>query len=328
VLRIIQIILFFYCFQLSAQKIEGVSIVSQKLKSNYDVCNELNELGANWFAICPFGIMKTRSTDFVYNSALNYYGDKGEGLIEQIRNAKKVGLKICIKPHLYMRGEGWLGEYDPGKSKWPVWEGNYRAYLLFLAELGQREKVDLILLGTECKTSVNQRPQFWNNLIDSVRAVYSGELSYAANWDNYQTVPFWEKLDFISIDAYFPLSKKKTPTVDEIEKAWMPINQKLADFSASKNKKIIFTEYGYRSTDNAAGQQWLIESRSKMELVNLEAQEHAYQGFYNSVWGQDWFAGGFIWKWYQVSNAGGLLDADYTPQNKPVISIIRKIYEE
>jgi len=328
VLRIIQIILFFYCFQLSAQKIEGVSIVSHKLSSNYDGCAELTELGANWIAICPFGIMKTGSTDLAYNSPLNWYGDREEGLINQIRNAKKAGLKICIKPHLYVRGEGWPGEYYPGKSKWSVWEQNYRAYLLFLSELGQREKVDLIMIGTECKTSVNQRPQFWDNLIDSVRAVYAGQLSYAANWDNYQTVPFWEKLDFISIDAYFPLSKKKTPTVEEVEKSWIPINQKLADFSVSKSKKIIFTEYGYRSTDNAAGQQWFIESRSKVELVNLEAQVNAYLGFYNSVWGQDWFAGGFVWKWYQDSNSGGLLDSDYTPQNKPVILIIRKIYKE
>ncbi len=134
------------------------------------------------------------------------------------------------------------------------------------------------------------------------------------------------KVRFHKHFCLLPFVQEKNPTVEEIEKSWIPINQKLADFSVSKSKEIIFTEY--ISTDNAAGQQSLIESRSKVELVNLEAQVNAYLGFYNSVWGRDWFAGGFVWKWYQDSNSGGLLDSDYTPQNKPVISIIRKIYKD
>ena len=47
--------------------------------------------------------------------------------------------------------------------------------------------------------------KYWIELIQKVRAVYQGQLTYAANYDNYQEVDFWEHLDFIGINAYFPL---------------------------------------------------------------------------------------------------------------------------
>lgn len=32
--------------------------------------------------------------------------------------------------------------------------------------------------------------------------------------------------------------------------------------------------------------------------VNLEAQANALQAIHNQFWKEDWFAGGFIWKWF------------------------------
>ena len=43
--------------------------------------------------------------------------------------------------------------------------------------------------------------------------------------------------------------------------------------------------------------------------------------------GSDWFAGGFLWKWHVNDlKAGGLTNNNYTPQNKPVESIIKNWY--
>lgn len=58
------------------------------------------------------------------------------------------------------------------------------------------------MIRTECKTAVNLRPLFWESLIKSIRAEFKRVVSYAANWDNYQNIPFWDKLDFICIDAF------------------------------------------------------------------------------------------------------------------------------
>ena len=57
-------------------------------------------------------------------------------------------------------------------------------------------------------------------MILKIKEVYKGKLTYAANWDEFKRVPFWKALDYIGVDAYFPLSDKKTPTVAEFEKGW------------------------------------------------------------------------------------------------------------
>ncbi len=47
----------------------------------------------------------------------------------------------------------------------------------------------------------------WRELIGQVRAVYGGPLSYAANFDQVEQVGFWDALDAVGVNAYFPLSR-------------------------------------------------------------------------------------------------------------------------
>lgn len=314
--------------QVSAQKIEGISVVSQKFKLTYNCMPDIRSTGSNWVVLCPFGIMEADDVSIEFNSETNWYGDREKGLREQIQLAKSAGLNVCLKPHLYVKGMGWPGEYNPGWLLWSEWEKNYSDYLNFLTKIAKEEQADLLMIGTECKTAVNSRPLFWEGLIKSIRANFNGAVSYAANWDNYQNIPFWDKLDFVCIDAYFPISTKKTPSAEEVEKKWRKLSKELGEFASKMNRKIIFTEYGYRSTDNCAGRQWEIEARSNSEKVNLTAQANAYSGFYTAIWNQPWFAGGFVWKWYCNSDSGGKTNSDYTPQGKPALEIIKKVYQE
>jgi len=46
----------------------------------------------------------------------------------------------------------------------------------------------------------------WRALIAEVRTVYAGPLSYAANFDEVGQVGFWDALDAIGVNAYYPLS--------------------------------------------------------------------------------------------------------------------------
>ena len=64
-----------------------------------------------------------------------------------------------------------------------------------------------------------------------------------------------------------------------------------------------------------------------MTSVNLEAQANLLEGLYQSVWEEDWFAGGFLWKWFIINEkVGGTDDNQFTPQNKPVLQLISKQY--
>ena len=46
----------------------------------------------------------------------------------------------------------------------------------------------------------------WRALIVQIRGVYGGPLSYAANFDQVHEVGFWDALDAIGVNAYYPLS--------------------------------------------------------------------------------------------------------------------------
>lgn len=300
--------------------------MSKEKPTRYNCIEELVELGVNWLAVCPFAFMESGETYVRYNTPDNWYGDQKIGLVKQIVQAKEKGLKVLIKPHFWVKGEGWPGDFNPGEKKWVEWETNYTNYLIYLAKIGDSLGVEMLCLGTEFKNSTNRRPNYWRSLISKVRKEFSGELTYAANWDNYNNILFWDQLDYIAIDAYFPLKNKVLPSSEELEKAWGKHNSSMKSISTRYKKKVIFTEYGYRSTDTTAYQQWLIEGRIKDEKVNLLAQTNAYQGLFNAVWNEDWFAGGFLWKWYCEPEAGGLKNSDYTPQGKPVLELIEKIY--
>ena len=64
-----------------------------------------------------------------------------------------------------------------------------------------------------------------------------------------------------------------------------------------------------------------------MDEVNMEAQLNATHALFDEFWDEDWFAGGFIWKWFHNHDkAGGDNDNQFTPQNKPVEGIVRKYY--
>lgn len=116
---------------------------------------------------------------------------------------------------------------------------------------------------------MNQRrktiQQSWIQLIGTVRKVYQGQVTYAANYDNYQDVAFWEYLDFMAINAYFPLRK---PTVDlppkaelttTFEKSWLEVFKTINEFKQQQqlmDKPLLFTELGYTNYINSTVESW------------------------------------------------------------------------
>jgi hypothetical protein len=51
------------------------------------------------------------------------------------------------------------------------------------------------------------------------------------------------------------------------------------------------------------------------------------QAIHNQFWKEEWFAGGFIWKWFhRHEKVGGEKNNRFTPQNKPAEELIRKLY--
>jgi len=150
-------------------------------------------------------------------------------------------------------------------------------------------------------------------------------LTYAANWDEFKRVPFWTALDYIGIDAYFPLSDEKSPSIANYEQGWKPHKEQIVKLQKQLNKPILFTEFGYRSVDFAGKKPW--DSKREVGAVNLEAQTNGLQAIHNQFWNEEWFGGGFLWKWFHAHDrVGGEENNRFTPQNKPAEKLLKELY--
>jgi len=305
------------------EKMKGISFESPARSFPIEDFNAIDSINANWIALIPFGFTYPTGSKVHYNSPRQWWGERPEGIRTLIQYAHEKKLKVMLKPQVWIPG-GWVGAYELKKEeKIAEWKETYRDFILTFAEIAAEFEIALFCVGTEYKLMAVQHPDCWRALIAEVRTIYKGKITYASNWDHYQAIPFWEELDYIGVNGYFPLVEQPTPTPKEIAKAWQPIIKQLGDFSKEQNKPILFTEMGYMSCDYAAWRTW--ENESQSPAVNSIAQANAYEGLFNSIWKEDWFAGIFLWEWHHNhKNAGGNKDKHYTPQNKPAQQIIKQ----
>lgn len=314
----------------SDEKIKGVNFDASVFQTTDTIFDPVLDVNAEWTTIIPFGYINPGPPyNFNIGIQFGYWGLTDPGLESMALFAKTKGIKVMIKPQVSINaGQIFTGDYKPGsEAEWQTLETDYRTFILHYLQMALTTNADAFCIGTEWKTFVVKRPEFWNDLIQEVRSLYGGKLTYAANWDEYEDVPFWSKLDFIGVDAYFPLSDSETPTVQEIETGWREHIDELKIFACLENKQIAFTEYGYRSMDNCAKEPWNTEELFGPNQSNLEGQRNAYEGFFKAVWKEEWFAGGFLWKWFGYHDvAGGPNDNRFTPQNKPAEEVIREYY--
>ena len=183
-------------------------------------------------------------------------------------------------------------------------------------------------VGTEVDVVALARPEYWRALIAEVREVYDGQLTYAANWDKYARIEFWDALDFVGVDAYFPLVGDDTPSIEELVEGWTPWREEIHQVAIRTGKPILFTEFGYRSMDGAAGKQWELPDgrRARGIEANPAVQASAYEALFRVWWDCPWFAGGFAWKWYAGSPSAEWTATDFSPQGKLAETVMASWY--
>ena len=317
--------------QYQAAKIDGVCFVGPRDSiPESAMVTVKSEVEADWIAIVPYAFSYENDPIVNYDTTRQWWGETKRGVEQTIQYARNIGLKIMLKPHVWIVRQGWPGDYDlQDEQKWQQWEASYTKYLDMMTEIAVRYQVEVLCVGTEYRVPARERPAYWRALIAKIRKRYTGKLTYAANWDNYENVKFWDDLDFIGVDAYFPIAQEKEPSIQSLRDGWEEVAELLEDESKAYSKPILFTEYGYRSADYASRGHW---ENEKEDLVpNMKAQANAYQALYNTFWQQPWFAGGFLWKWYPYVKRNGRWnrwETDFTPQEKPAAKVIWKQYSQ
>ncbi|MEM9390705.1 MAG: hypothetical protein AAGA02_09530 [Bacteroidota bacterium] len=308
-------------------KISGINLVAPPKPIGQAEFIPLASTNANWLSVIPYGFLRPQESIVTYNYDNQWWGEGVVGASKTIQIAHELGYKVMLKPHVWVIGQGWAGDFEPtSEAHWKTWQDSYQEYILTFAEIAEAKDVALFCIGTEFRKTVVKRPEYWRRLIRQVKSIYKGKITYAANWDNYENVNFWDDLDFIGIDAYFPVCTDQTPSKVSVLAGWQGINRNIKSVSQKFDKPVLFTEYGYRSVDYAADGHWKYD-RDTLN-INYDAQINAYAGMFEAVWRQPWFKGGFLWKWHlQTPRRKERLLKEFTPQNKPAMDVIRNYYK-
>lgn len=323
------VFLFWSCSYSKQDKMNGVSLVASREQASQTVIDPILKIHANYAAVMPFGFIREyESPEILFNTERQWFGERKEGVKQYVELLHKNGIQVMLKPQLWI----WRGEFTgrlqmETEAQWKQLEDSYERFILTYAETAQETKVSVFCIGTELEQFVKQRPDFWKNLIAKVKKVYTGKITYAANWDEFPRTHFWKDIDYIGIDAYFPLSQEKVPSIVQLREGWKSHKEKIKNLAEATGKKVIFTEYGYRSMEYTGKQPW-IATRDNA-TISLEGQANATHAIFEEFWEEDWFAGGFVWKWFlDHASSGGSENDRFTPQNKPAEEVLRSFYSK
>jgi hypothetical protein len=308
------------------EKMNGMSMVS--INGEIDSTNvaPLKELNVNWAATIPFAFMPSHtSPELSFDLDWQWKGERIEGTRNYIRELHAQNIAVMVKPQIWIGHGTYTGKIlMNSEDDWLVLEENYSKYILAFAELAQEENVEMLCIGTELKHFVEERSEFWVGLITELREIYSGKLTYAANWDDYSNVPFWSDVDYIGVDAYFPIVKNETSSLSKLEAGWKSHKAKMDTISEHFGRPIVFTEYGYRSVSNCAVKPWDYSEEGEQDE---KAQQIALKALYNVFWEDENYIGGFLWKWYpNHQDAGGPKNKMFTVQNKQAEKTVKEVY--
>lgn len=310
------------------KKHRGMSVFGWS-KDNTDAIDQLIKANVEWVAVIPFLYQKDEKTKQVNIPEYpDRYTRRDSNFIRAINDLHKKGIQVQLKPHLWMNS-GWRSNIHLDTDKeWDTWFDSYRTNMLRYAKIASQTKTELFCIGTELRTSVKNQPERWDILIDEIKEIYTGELTYAANWyDEYEHVSFWDKLDYIGIQAYFPLTTTENPDLKTIEKGWDKPLKELKALHDKYNKPILFTEVGYKSESNATIKpwEWISYTAILTEKKSDRTQQLAYEALFKKIWDEHWFAGVYIWQWdTRTSEESAKTDLDFSPRFKPAENVMAK----
>ncbi|HET8673915.1 MAG TPA: hypothetical protein VFL87_09780 [Thermoleophilaceae bacterium] len=240
-------------------------------------------------------------------------------VLHAMQTARSLGLSAVLKPQVNIYGGAWRGAIRPLDRN--AWFASYQGFIDHYALLAQQGGASMLVVGDELKSMSGAADTGrWESIIGAARQRFAGRLTYAANFDEYQNVGFWPSLDYIGVDAYFPLSWEPDPSVPALVSAWSErcYLAGLEQVSALAGKPVLFTEIGYRSRPYATASPGVWNAFAPPDP---QAQANAYEAAYEAFAGQPWFAGMYWWNWPAVLPASGQ-NSDYPPVLKPAEGVM------
>ncbi|MEM7584794.1 MAG: hypothetical protein AAF560_15490 [Acidobacteriota bacterium] len=277
---------------------------------------ELASLGVRWVSIHPYAGVRR-------NGTIRFEPAAETGYLERsVAYAREAGIELFWKPHLaYWGSFEWRGtiEFGEDEAAWRRFFDGYRAFIIDHARFAERHGIPLLSIGLEYERTTGREAE-WRRIIADVRRVYSGQITYAANWDRLGAVPFWDALDLIGVQAYFPLSGSADPSIGEIQASWDAHLSRLRELSERYEKPVLFAEIGYDVSPLAASEPWLTKSRDNP--TNRALQQRLMEVALSRIEREPHIRGMFWWKWMPGSRNYG----DFAMRHPRVMETLRRAW--
>ncbi len=226
-----------------------------------------------------------------------------------VLKAKSLELQVSVKIHVDLYDGRWRGLIDPpDPSRW------FEAYGRLLepwTSLAETMGADQLVIGTELAGTVDEKA-LWLDLISRTRGVFSGELVYAASWDEARKVPFWSALDVVGVNFYAPVATRTNAHRFEILHEWQPWIERLQLLHKLTDRDVLISEIGYRSVDGAGMHPYTFQASAPVDLAE---QADLYWAALEALGNKPWVRGVSWWNW--LANGGATELTDYTPEGKP-----------
>lgn len=273
----------------------------------------LRGLGVNWVATHPYAGVSTDG-----HVGVRHTPDPAappEWLAAPIHEAHARGQKVMIVPHLAHWGSGfsWRGDIhfdDPAARARFFYE--YGRWLVSVA--ASVPDADAFVIGSELDGTVRHEAE-WRAIAAAVRSVYAGPITYAANWDRAEDVPFWDAVDAIGIQAYYPLvDGRAAPDDAALDAGWDRALARVRALHERTGKYVVFTELGYDAGPQAAREPWATGGGTQGD----ELQVRCLRAALRAVDREPAVVGAFLWKWFP----GELPAGDFRMSAPPLRAVV------
>lgn len=272
--------------------------------------------GASHIIFVPNALQDTAQSEQIdYHSKATV---SDEELIDIIHYANELGLKVILKPTVNCKNNTWrahINFFDNDvhcEPKWCNWFASYTDLQLHYARIAEQEKCVMFIAGCEMVMS-ERREKEWRKLVNDIRTVYSGPISY--NTDKYQedNVKWWDCVDVISSSGYYPITdwEQELNRIEKVVKQF--------------NKPFFFAECGCMSTEGSSKvpNDWSLKGE-----VNVQEQADWFEAMFQACGKRDWVGGYCIWDWGWKQYALSAADANsrYDIYGKPAETVVKEHY--
>jgi hypothetical protein len=271
--------------------------------------HKLPAYGINAIALVPYGGSSNRPPTVRRYGSGSWEND--EGIEELSRVAHASGMRVFLRPAIWDS----MSVDLQSRADREEWFAQYADFLDHYAELGRRVHADLFGVGGEL-IHLSAYDAEWRRLIAQIRRRYAGPLVYGANFgDEFESVTFWDDLDYIGLQEYYALP-------DDL--STRALVSKVEAVQRRYGKPVLFTEAGFPSREAPNREPWDDQSAGQLSLTS---QARCYEAVFRAFYAQRWFAGVYWWK-VGTNGFGGPDDGSHTPWNKPAMEVIRQWYTQ